>query len=323
MAKSHKLEDALDRLARVRDDPTSPESLAALRAGLADRSAHVAAKAAQIIGEAEIGGLAPELVTAFERFLVNPVKADPGCVAKAAIVDALQRLGAPEPGVFLRGICHVQLEPVWGGRVDTAVVLRGASGFGLVAMGYRDALTPLAELLADPEARARAAAARAIAFSEDAAGIPLLRLKSLVGDADAEVLSECFSGLLRLAPAESAEFLGRFLASEEEVTREAAALALGSSRRAEAFPVLRQWWENCHSDASRRTALLALAMLKLEEPLAFLLALVAEAPGPMARLAIEALALHRYDEALVQRVRSIAGARDDVDLSATLAQEFQ
>jgi len=321
LPKTDKLADALERLGRLRVDPTSTKSLAELRAALADRSPHVAAKAAQIAGEHEITAVTRELAAAFERFLLNPVKSDPGCVAKAAIVDALQRMGAPEPSVFLRGIRHVQLEPVWGGKADTAVALRGASGFGLVAMGYRDALTPLAELLADPEARARAAAARAVAFSENPAGVPLLRLKALVGDADLEVVSECFSGLLRLEPGESAEFLARFLEADDEQTREAAALALGGSRRAEALPVLRRWFESSRDDASRRTALLAVAMLKLDDALAFLLGLVAEAPGPTARLALASLALHRYDEALVRRVRA-AAARDDVDLDDTVAEEF-
>jgi HEAT repeat protein len=322
VAKANKIEDAFERIARTRAAPTSAESLAELRAGLAHKSAHVAAKAAQIAGEFEIGALTPELVGAFERFLVNAVKADPGCVAKAAIVDALQRMGAPEPVVFLRGIRHVQLEPVWGGKTDTAVSLRGSSGFGLVAMGYREALTPLADLLADPAARARAAAARAIAFSEDAAGIPLLRLKALVGDDDAEVLSECLSGLLRLGPAESAEFVGRFLSVEREETREVAALALGSSRRPEALPVLRQWWEGRSDEGPRRTGLLAIAMLKIEPALDFLFGLIAEAPGPTARLAIEALAFHRYDDSLVERVRRAAAARDDVDLEDAVRAEF-
>lgn len=324
MAKANKIEDAIERVARTRTNPTSAESLAELRAGLGHKSAHVAAKAAQIAGENEISALTQDLVAAFDRFLANnPVKNDPGCVAKAAIVEALQRLAAPEPGVFLRGIRWVQLEPVWGGRADTAVALRGASGFGLVAMGYREALTPLADLLADPEPRARAAAARAIAWSEDPAGIPLLRLKALVGDDDPEVLSECFTGLLRLSPSESAELVGRFLAHEKEDTREAAALALGSSRRPEALPVLRAHWENHIEDAPRRTALLAIAMLKIDPALDFLFSLIAEATGPTARMAIAALALHKYDDALVERVRRAAAARDDVDLEDAVRQEFR
>jgi len=321
LPRSSKLEDALDRLARVRQDPSSHESLTELRAALAARSPHLAAKAATIVGELQIDALSPDLVAAFERFLVNPSKSDPGCAAKTAIVDALQRLSAPEPSVYLRGIRAVQMEPAWGGQVDTAVALRGVSAFGLVSMGYPYALTPLAELLADPDARARAAAARALAHSEDAAAVPVLRLKALIGDEDAEVHSECLSALLSIDPTESIAFVGRLLDSPTEQARELAALALGGSRRKEAFPVLRQWWESRKDDSSRRTALLAIAMLKREEALDFLLDLVAAAPGPTARLAIAALAFHRYDDVLVQRVKD-AAVRDDADLSKALADEF-
>jgi HEAT repeat protein len=299
----------------------SAESLDELRRALAGRSAHVAAKAAQIAGECELESVVSDLVAAFERFLDNPVKSDPQCVAKAAIVEALQRMAACEPGVYLRGIGHVQLEPVWGGRADSAAGLRGVSAFGLVAMAYRDALTPLAELLADPEPRARVAAARAIGAREDESGIPLLRLKALVGDEDPEVVSECFSALLSLGGGESVEFVARFLDHAAEETRESAALALGSSRRAEALAVLRRSFEQSPGEPRRRTALLAISMLKRDEALEFLLALVAEAPGPTARLALEALALHRYDDALVVRVRA-AAVRDDADLTAVLAKSF-
>jgi HEAT repeat protein len=322
VAKSRKLEEAFERLERARREPREAESLELLRAGLADRSSHVAARAAQIAGEHELAALVPALAAAFERFLVNGAKSDPGCAAKTAVVEALSRIGAAEPVLFLRGVRHVQLEPVWGGRADTAVGLRCASAFALVTMGYGDALVPLAELLADPEPRARAAAARALGHRELESGVPLLRLKALVGDAEPEVLSECFTALLAIAPAESVEFLARFLdPSASEQTRETAALALGGSRRREAFAPLRSWFEASPQDAIRRTALVAIAMLKSDEALDFLLALVAEAPGPTARLAIEALALHRYDDALVARVRR-AAARDDVDLRETLAAEI-
>ena len=67
-------------------------------------------------------------------------------------MEALARLGYDDPSVFLRGLRHIQFEPVYGGRVDTAVDLRGASAFGLVESGGR--------LLADPGQQADAAEAR-------------------------------------------------------------------------------------------------------------------------------------------------------------------
>jgi hypothetical protein len=65
---------------------------------LAGKSSHAAAKAAQIAGEFEISVLALDLVAAFERFMVNPVKSDPSCWAKAAIISATASTRAPRPG---------------------------------------------------------------------------------------------------------------------------------------------------------------------------------------------------------------------------------
>ena len=50
---------------------------------------------------------------------------------------ALRRLEQDERALYRRAAVHVQLEPVFGGRVDTAVDLRGTAA--------------LAHLLADPE----------------------------------------------------------------------------------------------------------------------------------------------------------------------------
>src|SRR5512147_154480 len=138
MPKSRQIEDALAALNCLRDDPTSAAALTQLRKGLAGKSSHVAAKAAQIAGESEIGALVPDLVAAFERFMLNPVKSDPNCSAKAAIADALYRIGHDDEGVFLRGIRHRQMEPVYGGRIDTAIDLRAASALGLARMNHAD-----------------------------------------------------------------------------------------------------------------------------------------------------------------------------------------
>ncbi|HVO26004.1 MAG TPA: HEAT repeat domain-containing protein [Candidatus Margulisiibacteriota bacterium] len=322
MPKSRTLEDTLAALHRLRDDPTSAAARAQLRQALAGKSSHAAAKAAQIAGEFEIAALASDLVAAFERFMVNPVKTDPNCRAKAAIADALYRIGHDDESVFLRGIRHRQMEPVYGGRVDTAVDLRAACALGLAHMNYPDVLVELADLLADPEARARAAAAQAIAYYGSDHGVPLLRLKVLSGDDDSTVISECLAGLLRLAPASSLVFAGRLLDAPDTAISEAAALALGGSRLPEAFDVLRQWWERTAAVALRRTALLAIAMLRRDQPLAFLLALITEADGPTAREAIAALGVYRHDDAVRQRVQECIDQRTDVDLRAAFAAAF-
>lgn len=322
MPKSHRLEDTLAALNRLREDPSSDAALAQLRQVLKGKSSHATAKAAQIAGESEISALAPDLVAAFEQFMVNPVKSDPNCRAKAAIADALYRIGYEAEMVFLRGIRHRQMEPVYGGRVDTAADLRAACALGLVRMNHPEALVELGDLLADPESSVRAAAAQAVAYYGSDQGVPLLRLKVLSGDDDATVISECLAALLRLAPASSLPFAARLLDAPEPSSNEAAALALGGSRLPEAFDVLRQWWDRIADVALRRTALLAIAMLRRDQPLDFLISLVKEANGPTAREAIAALGMYRHDDTVRQRVEACVIQRKDVDLRKAFAEAF-
>jgi len=298
-------------LASTRDDPTAPASLVLLRTALRGTSPHLAAAAAEIAGAAEVAALRDDLVAAFERGMSEPIKRDPGCVAKAAAADALYRLGAPEDGVFLRGIRHVQLEPVYGGRADTAVSLRGTCALALMRLQHRDALTAAAGLLADAEAPARRLAAQALAYGEPAAALPLLRFKALSGDADPQVLSECLLALLAIAPGDSLDFVAGFLDRRDAEVAEAAALALGGSRLRAALPLLTAWWEGTFDPALRRTALLAIAMLKDDAALAYLLAHVADSPAVHARAALEALAIYRHDPRLRAQVEAALARRED------------
>jgi hypothetical protein len=322
MARGKALESMLERLTQARADPTAPASLTLLRAALSGRSSHAAAKAAAIAGDLEIDALVPDLAAAFERFLVQPVKSDPGCAAKAAIADALYRLGAGETEVYLKGVRHVQMEPVWGGRADTATGLRGTCALALVRVHYPDYLVELADLLADREAPARRMAAQALAYSENAAAVPLLRLKALSGDEDPQVLGDCLLALLRIAPRQSIAFAARFLDRPEGEIAEAAALALGASRVAEAFPALRDWWQRTFDPARRRTALLAVAMLKRDEAIQYLLEQVAEAAPMHARDALRALAIYRHDGKLRAQVEAALARREDAALRAFFVEAF-
>jgi len=322
MAKSRRLEDTLTAIGELRREPVTPQTIETLREALRARSSHVVAKAAQVTRELELRVLVADATAAFDRFLVNPVKSDPGCRAKVEIARALYELGEDPAAVFPRGIRHRQMEPVFGGREDTAAELRCVSALGLVRTGCRDALVELAELLADPEGPARAGAARAIAYADEAAGEPLLRLKALVGDADASVLTECLGALLSLAPARSLGFVGGLLDHRDGATQEAAAVALGASRLREALPVLRSWWERTADVDLRRTALLAVAMLRHDDAIAFLLSQVAAGTGPDARDAIAALGTYRHDAALRSRVEAAVQQRTDVDLRPAFARSF-
>jgi hypothetical protein len=322
MARSKTLENTLEQLAKIRGEPLTSESQALLRKVLAGRSSHAAAKAAEIAGDLELDALTPDLVAAFERFLDKSDKSDPGCAAKAAIADALCRIGAAETETYLRGIRHVQMEPVWGGRADTATALRGTCALALVRVHYHDYLSELAELLADREAPARRMAAQALAYSENADAVPLLRLKALVGDQEPQVVGECLLALLQIAPAASIEFVARFLDRPEEEIAEAAALALGGSRLEGAFPLLKGCWERHFHPTLRRSSLLAIAMLKRDEPISYLLKHVAESAAMHARDALQALAIYRHDPKLRGQVEEALRRRKDTALRAAFEDAF-
>jgi HEAT repeat protein len=321
MGRSRTLENALAELRRASEaDPATCRIL--LKESLGRDPSRAVAKAARIAGERGMQELAGDLVLAFERFMVRPVKDDPGCVAKTAIVEQLTGFGYDDPDVFLRGIRHVQREPVFGGRVDTAADLRGACAFGLVAIGHPAVLYELADLLADAEPPARISAARALAALGSDDAVPLLRLRALIADDEPRVLTECLLALLRLQPASGLAFVTHQLDSEQEQRALAAAAALGESRMAEAFEPLRDWLSRCVSPERKRAGLLALASLRREEAFECLLAMLEEARGGAAVDVLAALASARVDDGLGERVRALVENRGDSRLSAEYRRLF-
>jgi hypothetical protein len=320
MAARKALEAALTELRALRDDPSAPQALAKLRSALAGRSSHLAAVAAEIAAAHELADLSADLAGAFDRFLHDPVRTDPSCAAKQAIADALYRIGAPELPLYLRGIHHVQMEPVWGGKADTATGLRATCALALVRIHYHDYLNELAELLADVEAPARRAAAQALAYSENPAAAPLLRLKALSGDADAQVVGECLLALLRVTPSDALPFVARFLDRADAEVADAAALALGSSRLPAALQHLTAWWERTFDRERRRSALLAIALLKSDAAIAYLLAHIADSAPPHAVDAINALAVYRHDLRLRAQLAAAIEAREEVEVRAEFSK---
>jgi HEAT repeat protein len=321
MARATRLEDALAAL-REAAASSDPEPLTAeAKKVLGHRSCHAVAKAAQLAGERGLSGVVAELLVAFDRFLVDP-GSDKGCVAKAAIAEALYHLGHDDPAVFLRGIRHVQMEPVFGGRVDTAVDLRGACALGLVRLGYRGVMVELADLLADPEPPARISAARAIAYRGGEDGAPLLRLKARLGDKEPRVTAECLSALVRVAPSASLPFVAAFLDSSDGAVAEGAAMALGESRCGEALGLLKSWSDRTVDGERRRAALLAIAMLRREEAFEHLMQLVREGPLVAACDAIRALAIYKQDDAIHRRAAEAAAARNEPAVRQAIERVF-
>src|SRR5260221_11992139 len=162
MAKARGVDAKLNRLRAIRDEAVGPAIVAELRDALGDKSNLLVAAAAKIVGERMLTDLGPELVAAFQRFLIDPAETDKLCRAKIAIVDALNRIEFDAEEVFRTGLRFVQPEPRWGGSDDAAGPLRANSAFALVRLNPRDLVVLLADLLADPEKVARSAAALAL-----------------------------------------------------------------------------------------------------------------------------------------------------------------
>jgi HEAT repeat protein len=311
MAKSRRLEERLAELMHLRDDPTSEQTLAALQKALVDKDNFIVTRAAEMVREFYLNELESTLVRAFEKFMVNPVKTDPGCSAKTAIAETLYRLESYQSDVFLRGISHRQMEPVWGGQEDTAAKLRGVCALGLVRMNYPNVMIPLAHLLADEQADARISAARAIGYSGLEEGVPLLRFKALTGDTHPKVLCDSFGALMKLAPESSLSFVAGFMKREDSTIVEAAALALGESQLTQALPFLEEAWEDTFDRELRKTFLMSIALLKQEKALEFLENLIIEGPRVHAQDAHEALIIYRNDQRIWQRVEKALQARGE------------
>ncbi len=131
----HASDRKLDALEQLRTDPQSGATTEALRKALRDRSSLVVATAARLAAEFGLAQLLPDLTAAFDRLMVNAIKADPQCWGKTAIVKALRQLGPEDAGVFQRGAAHFQHEPVWGGAEDAAAALRSACAAALMECG--------------------------------------------------------------------------------------------------------------------------------------------------------------------------------------------
>lgn len=317
-----RLDEKLSRLDAVKADPASDGSVDLLRKFLADKSNLLVARAAKVIAELEVTGFEDDLVQSFDRFREDPATRDGGCKAKTAIVDALRRIGHCDPNVFLLGIRTVQMEPAYGGPVDTAVDLRCLSALGLVGAQHPDLMVELARLLADREPRGRIGAVRAMACSGREDALPLLYFKVLSGDEEPAVTGECFDALLALSPDDALPFVAEFLRDPDPRIGEAAALALGESRIPEAFKPIRATLEAPRMSRIRTTLLLAMAMLRTEEATEFLMGLIREGPRESAADAIAAFGMYRYDDELRHRVHDLATCREDPLLLRVVNEVF-
>jgi len=261
-----------------------------LRKALGQRNNFLAAKAAKLVAETELFALLPDVLLAYDRFFIDAEKSDPQCWAKNALVKALVKLEHRQKDVYLRGLRHHQMEPVWGGSTDTAGALRGACTHALVdCPGLSDAelLAVLLEPLTDTDKTVRMEAARAIGQVGGMSAALVLRLRALLGSDEPEVLGAVYSALLAVEGASAVALVAAVLKEGDETSAEAA-FALAELRTPEALAALRARLK-AGGDAWFSSVLLsAIALTRLPEAVEFLLEMIAR-DAREAAVAIEAV----------------------------------
>ena len=275
-----------------RRDP--PSAVAPLRKALGDRVNLMVAKAAALASELRFTELTPDLLRAFDRLFENPAKTDQQCWGKNAIATALKELDYNESAPFLRGAVHIQMEPAYGGAVDTAGALRGICLLalpGCADIRREEIMRHLVNALTEEDPSVRADAARAFGAMGGDESALVLRLKARVGDQEAPVIGQVLESLLVVERARALPFVKEFLNRMGGETAEEAALALGNSRIPAAVDLLLEAWQGAMGEEYREALLRALSLSRDDRAVEFLRKLAAEGRDRDAKAARAALEL--------------------------------
>lgn len=302
MSGKRSFEQQLAALEALRQQPAEVR-IEPLRKALGQRNNFIVAKAADLVREASLETLTPELLAAFDRFFDDPSKTDPQCWAKNALSRALAALNHQDATTFLRGMHHIQLEPVWGGRSDTAGTLRATCALALVqcrSLAEADLLAHLLDLMGDEDKVVRAEAVRAIEQVGSTPAALLLRLRAILGDDEPEVLGASYGGILRIEGATSIPWISRFLASGDDSAAEAA-LAIAGTHSPQGFQVLQQHFDKPSDPWFRSVLLSAIALTRQDAAIEFLLELI-RTESQQAETAIEALLRTMPSAEITQRL---------------------
>jgi hypothetical protein len=309
MAKRDRTADRLDELARLRSVSDAAVVRPVLADALGERVNLIVERAAKMAMKNHLADLAPAMSAAFDRFMENAAKTDPGCAAKTAIVEALVKFNADCRELYLRGLHHHQHEPVWGGSRDTAAKLRGLCALGLVALGYRDVLYELADLIFDEDPEARLLACRALSGTGVDSAALLLRAKLAAGKDSSEIFGECFASLLTLQPNRSIDLIAKYLSDPDIQMVEAAALSIGSSRNPRAFELLRDGYAAARAVEAKAAILLGIGLTRDAAAIDMLIGELENAQS--AGDAAAALRIFRNDPAAAARIEAAIASKNN------------
>jgi hypothetical protein len=264
------------------------------------------AKAAALTLHHRLTDLTSNLAASFPRFLENGAKSDPQCWAKNALAKTLAAFEYQEPELFLTGMRHIQLEPVWGGSADTAGTLRGTCALALVQCRELDShrlLIHLIPLFADKELPVRVDAVRAVVqVGSDSAAL-LLRLRAELASDEPELLGSCYSGVLALDGPAAIPWTAKFLSPEDDAAAEAA-MAIAQTHTLEAFQLLCTTFAKTRDPWFRTVVLSAIALTRQQEATDWLLELIANEQRHSAD-AHEALCRSAPSAATLDRLRQL------------------
>jgi HEAT repeat protein len=312
MAKRN-IEREIEALKSLRQGEAGETTVLALRQALSDRVNLIAAKAASVTADLRLQALIPELLKAFERFLENGAETDPKCWGKEAIVKALIDLGYSDSAAFLRGLRHIQMEPVWGKHVDTAARLRATCALALLQCAdlmREEKIWHLMRALTDAEAPVRRDAARALREMEGTEAALLLRLKARMGDQEPGVTGQVFESLLGVEGEEAIRFVAEFLEGEDTEVADEAALALGASRLSGGVSLLIDTWKKPQSLVGKDSVLRGISASRQEPAITFLLELIRKGNEDEAFAALQALEVHRDSTEIRKQVADAAHTRE-------------
>ncbi|MEM1212123.1 MAG: HEAT repeat domain-containing protein [Planctomycetota bacterium] len=323
--------DALDarlaKLSQLAELADPQDAVEPLRAALKLKTNLIVAKAAEVAADLELHALNPDLSAALAHWLDTPADKDRRCWAKAGLAHALatnHAAGDDAESVYRRAITLQQWDPVWGSTEDSAGPVRAAAALGLVRAGSRYSLLALADLLNDHLLPVRLAATEALGELGGEAALALLRLRALTDD-EPEAVAACCGVLLGIDRSdhfETVSFVTEQLKAANDELAERLAFAIAESRHDATLPLLRLYYHRTENTDNHHLAATALAVARREDTLNFLLDRAAD-PDTDPTHIIRALAIHKHNPALRQRLESAISTRSDaVAFAETLTTTF-
>ncbi len=320
------VEKLLEDLAAAGDLP-EPRRSALLRKGMAHKQGMVVHAAVKVVRRRALTSFVPEFESLFASLLDKP-ELDRGCTIKMLILETLKEWESIPPSLLRAATRHRQLEPVYGGSVDTAAPMRAWAVNRLSEAGDPHLLPILCEMLYETpgspkvqdEPSPRIAAARVLGqYRLDSAAL-LLRAKMLGGDAAREanvaddVIGEVVGALFCTQMSWAEPLVDAAIPTLSEGQLASLAISLGEQRSARAARLLLKHWPTVQFTDAAEPWQLGLALSRQDDAVDFLLEQVRTGSKAHARSAVAALSNFRT-ESLTTRLKAAIAARPDHDVT--------